>query len=55
MLVQSILTEIKTPYGGYELSALFAYGWSIIGFGILLALFISKKKWQNKNIFIESK
>lgn len=55
MLVQSILTEIKTPYGGYELSALFAYGWSIIGFGILLALFISKKKWQNKNLFIEVK
>ena len=47
MLVQSLITEIKTPYGGYEASALFAYGWSIIGFGIILALIISKKKWKN--------
>ncbi|WP_411169985.1 sodium-dependent transporter [Clostridium sp. MB05] len=50
MLVQSILTEIKTPYGGYPLSALFAYGWSVIGFGIIVSLIISKKKWRNKNI-----
>lgn len=50
MLVQSIITEIKTPYGGYEASALFAYGWSIIGFGIILALIISKNKWKNNSI-----
>ena len=50
MLAQSIITEIKTPYGGYDLSALFAYGWSIIGFGIILALIISKKQWKNRNI-----
>ncbi|MCR1952423.1 sodium-dependent transporter [Clostridium sp. DSM 100503] len=50
MLVQSIMTEIKMPYGGYELSAIFAYGWSIIGFGIILALIISKKQWKSKNI-----
>ena len=47
MLVQSLITEVKSPYGGYELSSLFAYGWSIIGFGIILALIISKKKWKN--------
>lgn len=50
MLAQSIITEIKTPYGGDDLSALFAYGWSIIGFGIILALIISKKQWKNRNI-----
>lgn len=50
MLAQSIITEIKTPYGGYDLSALFAYGWSIIGFGIILALIISKKQGKNRNI-----
>ena len=50
MLVQSVLTEIKTPYGGYQLSALFAYGWSIIGFGIILALIISKKKWKKDSL-----
>lgn len=47
MLVQSLITEIKSPYGGYPLSALFAYGWSIIGFGIILSLIISKRKWKN--------
>jgi len=45
MLGQSLITEIKSPYGGYPLSALFAYGWSIIGFGIILALIISKRKY----------
>ncbi len=50
MLVQSIITEVKTPYGGYELSALLSYGWSIIGFGIILALVISKRQWKSKNI-----
>ncbi|WP_291653333.1 sodium-dependent transporter [Clostridium sp.] len=50
MLAQSLITEIKAPYGGYDISALFAYGWSIIGFGIILALIISKKQWKSKNI-----
>lgn len=50
MLVQSVLTEIKTPYGGYPLPALFAYGWSIIGFGIIIALIISKKKWKKDSL-----
>lgn len=50
MLVQSLITEMKTPYGGYEASALFAYGWSIIGFEIILALIISKNKWKNNSI-----
>ncbi len=35
---------------GVALTALFAYGWSIIGFGIILALIISKKQWKNRNI-----
>lgn len=50
MLIQSILTEIKTPYGGYNLSELFAYGWSIIAFGIIVSLLISRKPWKNNEV-----
>ncbi|MBM7833857.1 sodium-dependent transporter [Clostridium sardiniense] len=50
MLVQSLLTEIKTPYGGYNLSELLLYGWSVIAFGIISALILSKKPWKDKQI-----
>lgn len=50
MTLQNIITEIKTPYGGYELSQLVSYGWSVIGFGIIVALIISKKPWRANNI-----
>lgn len=50
MLVQSLITEIKSPYGGYPMSALFAYGWSIIGLGIIISLIITKKPWKNKKM-----
>lgn len=50
MIAQNIITEIKTPYGGYELSALLAYGWSVIAFGIICALIIAKKPWKDKKI-----
>lgn len=50
MLINSVITEIKTPYEGYSRSALFAYGWAIIGLGIIGALLISRKPWKNKNI-----
>ena len=47
MLINSVITEIKTPYEGYSRSALFAYGWAIIGLGIIGALLISRKPWKN--------
>lgn len=50
MLVQSFIGEVKAPYGGYDLSALFAYGWSVIAVGIILALVISKKDWKNNSL-----
>ena len=50
MLVQSIITEIKTPYGGYELNALLTYGWAVIGLGIIVSLVLTKKPWVNKNM-----
>ena len=50
MLVQSFIGEVKAPYGGYDLSALFAYGWSVIAVGIILSLVISKKDWKNNSL-----
>ena len=50
MLISNFVTEIKTPYGGYNLPEIFAYGWSVIGVGIIGSLLISKKPWKNKAI-----
>lgn len=47
MLIQSVLKEIKTPYGDYPISALISYGWSVIGIGIILSIIIAKAKWKN--------
>lgn len=47
MLVKSIITEINKPYGGYTISNLMAYGWSIIFIGIIGGIIIGKKKWKN--------
>lgn len=48
-LVQSLITELTTPYGGYDLISLALYGWSIIALGIIGGLFISKKPWKIEN------
>ena len=48
-LVQSLITEFKTPYGGYDLVSLFLYGWVIIALGIIGGLFISKKPWKTED------
>lgn len=53
MLVQSIITEIITPYGGYSRLQLLIFGWSIILVGIILANIISRKNWQNQKINFE--
>ncbi|MGL5646240.1 MAG: sodium-dependent transporter, partial [Clostridium sp.] len=50
MTVQNILTEINSPYGGYDLSNIFTYGWSVIGAGIIIALILAKKPWKDKKI-----
>ena len=49
MLISSIITEIKTPYGGYSTAELITYGWAIVGIGIIGALLFSKMPWKNKN------
>ena len=50
MLVSNFVTELKAPYGGYNLPELFAYGWSVIGLGIIGALLFSRRPWNNKAI-----
>ncbi|MBU5314892.1 sodium-dependent transporter [Clostridium bornimense] len=50
MLVSSIINEIRNPYEGYSLAALFVYGWAIIGIGIIGSLLISRTPWKNKHI-----
>nr|WP_315021003.1 sodium-dependent transporter [uncultured Aminipila sp.] len=45
-LVKTMITEFKTPYGGYDVLSLFIYGWSIIILGIIGAVLISKKQWK---------
>ena len=50
MLISNFVTEIKTPYAGYNLPELFAYGWSVIGLGIIGALLFSRRPWNNKEI-----
>ncbi|CDM69385.1 sodium/proline symporter [Clostridium bornimense] len=50
MLISSIINEIRNPYEGYSLAALFVYGWAIIGIGIIGSLLISRRPWKNKHI-----
>ena len=45
-IVQSLITEFKTPYGGYGLASLLLYGWCVIGIGIIGGFLISKKPWK---------
>lgn len=45
MIVQNIITEIKSPYGGYQASALMIFGWGVVGLIVLSAVFLSKRSW----------
>ena len=53
MLISSIINEIRNPYEGYSLSALFVYGWAVVGIGIIGALLISRRPWKNKNLEVD--
>lgn len=50
MLISSLINEIKSPYGGYQMAELLTYGWGIVGLGIIGSLLISKAPWKNKNL-----
>lgn len=53
MLIQSFLTELKSPYEGYSVWALILYGWGVVGFGILVSILISKKPWEKNKLSSE--
>lgn len=50
MLVQSIIREINTPYGGgdYSVLALLIFGWGVIAVIIISSLVMSKTPWRHK-------
>ena len=50
MLIISIVTEFKTPYGGYRVIENIAFGWIFVGLGIIGAFVISKKPWKTVSI-----
>jgi NSS family neurotransmitter:Na+ symporter len=50
MLVQNVINEIKTPYGGYSNKALLVFGWSIVVIGIGGSLILSRRRWGEKNL-----
>lgn len=47
-LIQSLISEFNTPYGGYDLRSLLLYGWAIIALGIIGALLISIQPWNKE-------
>ncbi|WP_315077485.1 sodium-dependent transporter [uncultured Clostridium sp.] len=54
-LIKSIITEIISPYGGYDSISLLLYGWLIIGIGIIGGILISNKPWKSEFENIVSK
>lgn len=50
MLISSLISEVKAPYGGYSFSETLVFGWVIVAFGIIVSFAISRKPWKNKNL-----
>ena len=50
MLISSLISEVKAPYGGYSFSETLVFGWVIVACGIISAFIISRKPWKNKNL-----
>lgn len=48
-IVQSIIKEFQTPYGGYDTLPLLLYGWLVIVIGIIGAHIISKCRWKSSD------
>jgi NSS family neurotransmitter:Na+ symporter len=47
MLMSNLITEIKTPYGGYPTSALMIFGWGIVAIIIIVANIVARRKWKD--------
>ena len=48
ILLSDIIGEIKEPYGGYSWQAIFFIGWLWILGTISAALYIARKRWQER-------
>jgi len=53
MLIQSVIGELKSPYGGYSTGALLVFGWGLVALIIVLSLVISKKPWKHNALELE--
>jgi len=48
--IQNLWQEFTTPYGGYEVGALIAYGWSMAIGIIIIGIILSKSKWGDPSV-----
>ncbi len=49
--VMNIVSELKSPYGGYPASALIVFGWSMAICIIILGYLFSRMPWQSEQVF----
>ncbi|WP_129595809.1 sodium-dependent transporter [Anaerophilus nitritogenes] len=54
MLIQNIVTEIKSPYGGYPMSALLSFGWGVVALIVVIAIIASKRPWKNNELQVNT-
>ncbi|KAJ49963.1 NSS family neurotransmitter:Na+ symporter [Clostridium tetanomorphum] len=50
MSIDNIITEFKAPYGGYTMSSLIVFGWSIAIGILIMGIYLSRKPWPDENI-----
>ncbi|SEF96819.1 neurotransmitter:Na+ symporter, NSS family [Caloramator fervidus] len=50
MTVDNILSEFKTPYGGYSYLALIVFGWAIAVGIFVIGKILSKKPWPDERV-----
>lgn len=50
MTIDNIVNEFKAPYGGYPVSALIVFGWTVAIGIFIMGLYLSKKPWPDESI-----
>ncbi|ADK80199.1 sodium-dependent transporter [Sediminispirochaeta smaragdinae] len=53
--VQGFIQEFTSPYGGYQLGPLIAYGWAVVLLIVILGVVFGKTKWADPGAFATSK
>lgn len=49
-VIQNFYQEFTTPYGGYPVAPLIAYGWAVAGGIVILGVIFGKSKWADPTI-----